>query len=65
MAPKDFASDKKVEVLFLHKTADLVKRKLENSKVTSTSSEVSTCLAVMIFMRIHLRDVSGVDMSAK
>ena len=65
IAPKDFASDKKVEQLFSHKTLSLLEKGINESKVTGLDSNYGALCATWYFARLHLYAVNGISMPAK
>jgi hypothetical protein len=65
IAPKDFASDKKVEQLFSYPTINKVNEGIEEGNVIGLEGDYAVLCITWFFMRLHLYAVNALNVPAK
>ena len=65
IAPKDFASDKKVEQLFSYNTLNLVEQGINNCDFIGLEGDFGVLCTTWYFSRLHLHAVNGINIPAK
>ena len=65
IAPKDFASDKKVEQLFSYPTINKVDNELEQGNIVGLQGDYGVLCVTWFFMRLHLFAVNALNVPAK
>ena len=65
IAPKDFASDKKVEQLFSYSTMDKVDQEIEKGNIIGLQGDYGVLVVTFFFMRLHLFAVNALNVPAK
>ena len=65
IAPKDFASDKKVEELFSYPTISKVDKELEKGNIIGLQGDYGVLCVTWFFMRLHLFAVNALNVPAK
>ena len=65
IAPKDFASDKKVEQLFSYPTISKVDKELEKGNIIGLQGDYGVLCVAWFFMRLHLFAVNALNVPAK
>ena len=65
IAPKDFASDKKVEQLFSYKCLNKVNEAIGNSDIIGIEGDYGVVCLTWFFMRLHLHAINALNVLAK
>ena len=65
IAPKDFASDKKVEQLFSYATLNKVDEQIQEGNIIGLGGDYGVLCVTWYFMRLHLYSINATNVPAK